>query len=77
MVMTAFGVGSSNWQRCIVGALAILALGVALEGLQGFLPGRQPSILDVAVNTIGVLAGIFLAVVIVRVIEISVGKAAA
>ena len=77
MVMTAFGVGASNWRRCIAGALAIIALGVVLEGLQSFSPGRQPSVLDAAVNTIGVFVGIFLAVVIVRAIEISLGRAAA
>ena len=43
MLMTAFGVGSPNWRRGIAGAVAIIVLGIVLEGLQSFVPGRQPS----------------------------------
>jgi VanZ family protein len=75
MVTLAFGIGWANWRQYVAGAFAIFALGVTLEGLQSFVPGRQPSFLDVAVNTIGVLVGICLAVVIVRAIEARAGSA--
>jgi VanZ family protein len=57
MLVFAFGTGSKNWQRCVVGAFGIFVMGVALEGLQGFVSGRDPSIFDVAANTAGVLNG--------------------
>lgn len=75
MLMIAFGVGAPNWRRCVAGAGAIIVLGVALEGLQSFVPGRDPSLLDAVVNTIGVLVGFCLAVVIVRALEARASRA--
>jgi VanZ family protein len=69
ILMAAFGVGSLKWRRCIVGALVVFALGVALEGLQSLVPGREASLLDVAANSIGVFVGICVAVGTVRAIE--------
>lgn len=76
MVMGAFGIGSSDWRRRIFGTLAIFALGATLEGLQSFVPGRQPSVLDVGANTIGVLVGVGLAVLATRAIEAYVSRTA-
>ncbi len=38
-------------------ALALLALGVALEGLQGLMADREPSVVDAVANTIGIGLG--------------------
>lgn len=75
MVMSSFGIGSSDWRRYVLATLAIFALGVALEGLQNFVPGRQPSALDVAANTIGEMVGVALAVLATRAIEVYISRA--
>jgi len=47
-------------QTATRGALAMIALGCALELCQAFIPGRSFSIGDLAANTVGVLAGLWL-----------------
>jgi VanZ family protein len=38
-------------------AVAVILLGVAIEGLQGLTPNRQPDLLDALANSCGVLLG--------------------
>jgi len=38
-------------------AIAVVLLGVVIEGLQGLTPDRQPDLLDALANTAGVLLG--------------------
>ncbi|MBT9568766.1 MAG: VanZ family protein [Thiobacillus sp.] len=38
-------------------AIAVVLLGVVIEGLQGLTPDRQPDVLDALANTTGVLLG--------------------
>ena len=45
-------------RRGIVVALSMILLGAAMEFLQHFSPGRSPDITDAIVNTLGVLSGI-------------------
>ncbi|MFP5419716.1 MAG: VanZ family protein [Gammaproteobacteria bacterium] len=42
-------------------AVALVLLGVVIEGLQGLTPNRQPDLLDALANTAGVLLGWILA----------------
>lgn len=39
---------------------AILMYGVLIEGIQGLIPGRQPSFLDVLANSGGIAIGVLL-----------------
>lgn len=59
----AFGLDSG---RRTAGALATIAYGWALEGVQGLLPWRTAELLDGLVNTAGVLVGAGIGVVLVR-----------
>ena len=45
----------------VVAALACMLISILLEGLQTYLPSRRPSILDVASNAAGAMAGAFIA----------------
>ncbi len=50
------------WAQLVVArrwklALAVILFGIAIEGLQGLTPNRQPDLLDVLANTSGVLLG--------------------
>jgi VanZ family protein len=45
-------------RRGIVVALSMILLGAAMEFLQHFSPGRSPDTTDAIVNTLGVLSGI-------------------
>ncbi|HZT29845.1 MAG TPA: VanZ family protein [Bryobacteraceae bacterium] len=47
----------SNWRRAFGYALLMILVGVALEGLQSFSPGRTVDPFDAAANTLGVLSG--------------------
>lgn len=44
-------------------ALALVAMGTAIEGLQALLPPREPSLLDALANALGVVLGGLLAAV--------------
>lgn len=49
--------------RVVVG---VFALGLALEGVQAFVPGRLAGLDDVVANTLGVALGIIVAMVVNR-----------
>ena len=42
-------------------AVAVVLFGIAIEGLQGLTPARQPDVLDALANSCGVLLGWFAA----------------
>jgi|SRR6266853_3274358 len=46
-----------SWTRSTAVALSMIALGVVLELLQNFSPGRTPDIFDALSDTLGVLTG--------------------
>ncbi len=46
-------VGERRWKL----AIAVILFGIAIEGLQGLTPTRQPDLLDVLANTSGVMLG--------------------
>lgn len=50
--------GFGTRRVAISGAGAMIFLGAALEVAQAFVPMREPSIMDMAANTLGVIAGI-------------------
>lgn len=57
-------------RRRILGAVATgAAISVAAEGLQSFLPGRSPSLLDVTTNTLGAWGGAASGLAAVRALE--------
>ena len=68
----AVGLFSTNPEHSfltqLIGVAALFALGIALEGLQSFVPGRYPSALDGLANLVGVLIGFGLAALVNRVI---------
>ncbi len=66
LLMTTLGIAAPAQRSHVIGVAALFVLGIAIEVLQGFVPGRQPSALDVVANTIGLLIGLWLAVVVKR-----------
>ncbi len=53
-------IGFRRLKLGLTGAALMIPLGIGLEIAQNFIPGRFFSIFDMAINTIGVLCGIFL-----------------
>jgi VanZ family protein len=49
---------------------AIISYGLLLEFLQGFVPGRYTSLLDVIANTIGVLFGFIINMIFLKIIKL-------
>lgn len=70
MLMASFGVGAPAWRQLVIGAVALIALGVALEFLQALVPGRMPSALDVLANSIGIAIGLGLSVALNRALAV-------
>jgi VanZ family protein len=54
----------SGMRKSVLAAAAMVALGIAVELVQGVLPWRSFEWLDIAANTIGVLAGSALALAV-------------
>jgi VanZ family protein len=52
--------GTGAWSA----ALSMILLGAGLEAAQSFVPGRYPSIMDVVANTVGVITGILVALIV-------------
>lgn len=48
----------SRHRAALAGALAMIILGLTLEGIQSLLPTRHGSLLDALANSLGVMAGI-------------------
>jgi len=51
------GLLSLSVKKWIIGALSCVLYGVAIEFFQGFVPGRDPSAFDAAVNALGIGLG--------------------
>lgn len=51
------GMLSLSIKKWIIAAMMCVFYGVLIEFLQGFVPGRDPSVFDAAVNTLGVGLG--------------------
>lgn len=49
-----------NRRAALIGALAMLPLGIALEIAQDWVPGRSADVLDLVANTLGVAVGVML-----------------
>lgn len=71
LIAAAAGFGfTERRDRLYAGAFA-LALGIALEIAQGYVPNRQPSAADALVNVAGVLAGLAVASLFRRVAAVA------
>jgi VanZ family protein len=57
ILMLSFGIWREKNKHLFVGILLMVAYGILLEFLQGLVPGRVPSFLDVIANTGGVVLG--------------------
>lgn len=51
----------SKTERSFIGALSMIPLGIGLEFVQFYVPGRSFSVADMAANCLGVILGIWLA----------------
>jgi VanZ family protein len=52
--------GFERFKMALVGASLMFLLGIGLECIQGFVPGRFFSVADMIANGIGVVLGVFL-----------------
>ena len=58
VLMVSFGYWKGDFQDTWRRIFVIISYGVLLEFLQGFVPGRVPSLYDGIANSIGVLIGV-------------------
>lgn len=58
--------GAPPWRAAALALPAGAGLSLSMETLQNYLPGRVPSNIDLALNTLGTLAGVGLAVLVHR-----------
>lgn len=49
-----------SWSKMIIALLCTIGYGILIEFAQGLVPGRDPSFYDILANTIGVLIGFLL-----------------
>lgn len=56
-------VGTGGWERRLLVALGVVALGTGIEALQFLMPPREASLLDALANVVGVMLGTVLATV--------------
>ena len=54
-LFTAYCVWKSSNLNMIIGFLFCSLFGMSLEGLQSFVPGREPSLMDVFANMLGLM----------------------
>jgi VanZ family protein len=52
-----FGIVVANFRKHLIGVPLLIAYGLLMEFMQGFVPGREPSLLDALANSGGVILG--------------------
>ena len=52
-----FGIVVANFRKHLIGVPFLIAYGLLMEYIQGFVPGREPSWLDALANTSGIIIG--------------------
>ena len=57
-LMLSFGLWKSEFRIQLIGCFCFCVYGIFMEWVQGFVPGRVPSLLDIVANVIGLFIGI-------------------
>ena len=68
-VTLAGGLGFRSMRQWLWLALGMTLLGIAMEALQGLLPSRHLSLLDIYANSLGIILGLALAAPLRRILE--------